>query len=1548
MASIDPKDHDRLKSIVQAVDPATQFEHLVAALLGELIGTSVAVAKSGFQHGGDAGTTGRQQRFLRIECKRYRDTTSLNERELLGEMDHAFARDPALEVWVLAATREVSEQLEKALSSKGDERGVPVLVLDWKSHETPTLAVLMASHPALVKSFLGPEAGKIAAHIQPTVASLIDRLRRDLAGWQIGTTTLRRLAWERLGKIWQEPRQSRAHFGQVVSGGSMPLIHRSHLLQKLDAWWATPPALGSPVCVNGLFGVGKTWVVTDWLMQCTDALPSVLLVPASALPGPGQGLGSAYAVKTFLAQRLQELTQVRDVDHWRTRLERMLLRPASEGCALVVVFDGMSQQPGVEWVALLNVLQADEFRGRIRIIVTTRSHHFENHLRRLAGLEDRAVAIEVDVYDANLGGEFDQMLALHALTRADLHPDLHTLARNPRLFDLVIRFRERLVDGGAVTLHRLLWEYGRDTAGESLNRTFSAPEWEEWLQAAATKLRNGIRTYTTQELSDLAKRSYLDDKAIYQRLSEIIDTPFVNARADRTLELSPEFVAHALGATAVFLLASAEPADRGTLESTLAQWLDPIAGLDQRAEILQAAVAIALESGPPRPLLGVLTAAWLQTQNLAQTHISDAHLLAAEMPEALLDAIELSNRHTHAASQQNAVSALRGVDRGNAQVRQQVLARAMDWLRVVSREVDTRAKPEPEAERRRHERLMLLLGVDVSGPLTILGESMQLVDRDDALWAEHIPALLEGYPLREAMPALRIAAVAAPVAVNHATWNQLRWVCLLNPLDPHDIAAAARQAADEMRTRSPEPGIHPKFGARVAQLLLHLSGHRHDDEEAAALDARLSAGFTYEGDYLADPTRSLFTLERRHALAALNDTSLQLRYRVQRCGDLWLDPNFEAPAAVRQEVAVATDAIDVGRLYTGRNVTAEDLDFEKMEPALARCAPHELAALRQRLACAPATPETRAARSWKINSALLIYGSEEGAGARKTRLLAREARDGDELHAASELLLPELMDLDALAQAMAVVEAGLVHISTSITDALQPLLSAQVDLLIGRFQGGTFKQQRDVVVLLVTDPPALSDFAWAWLSAFTASDDEIDRRLAYMVLAAADPRRLGHDLDRQGWRFTVGTDAFLAHAASGALFAATMALPFEQVAVRLAPWRLLEAVRHRGGDASEVRTAAELLDAILTGGPAQPLEVGAQITIRHDGDSTTPTWYSVEPHAPANPQSVEALRDAFDTEAQLAAKKRAGEVAEQRIRKARQEGASLFLEFVSRDDAMALCRHTPEVVQRWIAGHETLSPDFARRVQQAEGLFLTLCEALLTTAPEQGVSVWHALQRTLRTRILGTAEIPALMHMLFRAPASPAVLESREALLELTAAHTDADLYELALVAALNGESDWLEAHTIRDSISGLPWQLQRAATLAGFRIGNTLPVVDAWPEGPSKSWAEDVSRRSARLQYFEACARHWWNEYWRLEDLDEAYAAWVLFCKCADRRAVAWMESDATHSPNSAALQAAKRRHWQANRASLNQGADNSRRNLERHFLGRTTEDMVWPWRTV
>ena len=51
----------KLKTALQ--EPGTvSFEHLVAALIGRLLSFGVAVAKYGFQHGGDAGTSGREGR----------------------------------------------------------------------------------------------------------------------------------------------------------------------------------------------------------------------------------------------------------------------------------------------------------------------------------------------------------------------------------------------------------------------------------------------------------------------------------------------------------------------------------------------------------------------------------------------------------------------------------------------------------------------------------------------------------------------------------------------------------------------------------------------------------------------------------------------------------------------------------------------------------------------------------------------------------------------------------------------------------------------------------------------------------------------------------------------------------------------------------------------------------------------------------------------------------------------------------------------------------------------------------------------------------------------------------------------------------------------------------------------------------------------------------------------------------------------------------------------------------------------------------------------
>ena len=98
---------EKLKAELQADESAYKLENLVGALLGRLLGIPIAIAKSGFQHGGDAGPAGQQGRRFRLECKKYSDDTSLRDRELLGEIDHALGRDEALEAWFLIATRSV-------------------------------------------------------------------------------------------------------------------------------------------------------------------------------------------------------------------------------------------------------------------------------------------------------------------------------------------------------------------------------------------------------------------------------------------------------------------------------------------------------------------------------------------------------------------------------------------------------------------------------------------------------------------------------------------------------------------------------------------------------------------------------------------------------------------------------------------------------------------------------------------------------------------------------------------------------------------------------------------------------------------------------------------------------------------------------------------------------------------------------------------------------------------------------------------------------------------------------------------------------------------------------------------------------------------------------------------------------------------------------------------------------------------------------------------------------------------------------------------------
>ncbi len=1185
LTGIELSHQQSLKAALQAEKNANKLENLAAGLVGRLLDISVAVAKPGFQHGGDAGAAGQQGRRFRLECKKYSDGTSLSDRELLGEIDHALAHDEALEAWFLIATKSVPEQLAQNLTQKGERLGVPVLVIDWKEHELAPLAALCAFDPSLVEAEFSKDAADHARALQPIMSDTIAAVRRNLQAWCLGFETLRFQSHCQLERIWTSPRVSSAELGQDASGGAQPKkLRRQSVHNELDGWWQDQARNDSPAAVVGRDGVGKTWATLYWLIDRRAEQPIILTVPSSAISGM-TGI-SESSLKYLLAERLRDLTGIRDSGHWLRRLEYLLKRPKAEGPVFTVFFDGLNQEPSILWLSLLKALQGASFEGRVRVMLSTRQHHFEDKLSGLRGLVVPAVPIVVDLYDATAGGELDQMLDFEGLKRADLHPELVDLARTPRLFRLVIRFRDRLVEAGQVTVHRLLWEYGRDTFGVRAGKSFSETEWRAWLAEIARRYRGGTQEFSLKSLGETASRPDLSAGEVYARLSDIIDGRFAMQGLAGAMQLSPTTVAHSLGAALLAHLDSMSDASFGAAEAEVSQWLDPIAGLDQRAEILRAAVSIFVErdGSNTTPIGGVLVTAWLQTQNVTDGHRLELAGLAPSIPEALLDAVEQSNAHAQASARLWAVNALRAIPRTEGQPLTAIVARIRTWFSIVSREVDNRPDANADFEKRRAERYRARIGVDASGPLTALGVKLWLVDCHDGRLQEVAPSILEGFPLAKILTCFEVIAVALAVRGHTDAWPGLKWLSYLNEVDHEPTAAAFRILSAGLRARPPEAGVHSELPARAAALLLCLSGCEADEEIAATIDPRIDHRFSYEKDYLLNPGRALFALERRHADIVLNGKEWPLRTRLQRTKELWFDPDFKPPSGFVEELRAAAAAFEVEKLHRQMGATHEEWLFEEMEPVLARCAPDLLAELirRKLLSLASCPPESRYWGAIQATEHLILAGASEASAAQALRLSAREEDESREAFAASNLLKIELLHCaDVQSQFDRLIAADLKFIPANFSEIMRAPTAEDVDALITRYGAAQDKQQDDLIVLLSVHPVAFSDDAWSWLGGLASQPDHKLRGVLFRMLTLADAARFGRILVASDWAWNSLAEFWVNDYGTTALIKVEPALPFDQLAPRLAPWRVLEAARVRGGDPGEVRCAAKIFGQAL-------------------------------------------------------------------------------------------------------------------------------------------------------------------------------------------------------------------------------------------------------------------------------------------------------------------------------------------------------------------------------
>jgi len=1467
----------------------------------------------------------------------------LSDRELLGELDHALENDCALECWILVATREVPEQLEQDLMKKGERIGVPVIVIDWKSTAFPSLAALCSADPDVVEALGNARAGTLARALQTVAAPALETLRKDLEAWCPGFNAIRKSTHQRLAKIWESPRTSQAEFGQNVAGGFQKnKVRRESVHVALSTWWGNASGPTGPAVLLGADGVGKTWAALDWMVDKHTDLPAALVVPSSTAVELDST--SSHEVAAFIARRLHEITGVRDERHWNARLERLLTRPLQEGPVLLICLDGMNQEPTVPWLKLIRMLQDDPFNGRVRVLMSTRNHHFTEKLGSLRGLLEAPIVATVDVYEASPGGELDKMLAFEGLTQSDLPPDLLDIARTPRLFDLLVRFREQLSDVGQVTLHRLLWEYGRDTLQSRSEKSFSENDWRAWLQEIARGYIGGKQSYSTASLADTTARAGLTPTEIDARLSDIIDGNFATVGSLGEVTLSPVVVNHALGAMALFQLETENKKSPAAVDKFLSSWLDPIAGLDIRAEILRAAVSIAIhQPSSSTAVTGALVSAWLQTQNVPEEHRREVRRIARGIVEPLLIAIQNAGHNSQTSARLAAVNALRNIPHDDLDALQLIVEYGRRWFCSISRDLCPTGSQWQQSREQRSKRWLERVGNDQAGSCTIMGLPIELVDENAPQRIMTVPSLLEGFPLKTSVPVLEAAALSYTVRGTSEVWDGLRWLLLFNEIDQAETTDTIRSVSEALRRKVPESGIHPGIPGRTAAQLLWLTGDDQDDRAARAIDSKLDSSFDYERDYLTDPGRSFFALERRHAPEVLLDQKLHLHGRWDRTKELWFDPTFEVPLPFAAELQAAFEEFDMNELSTGRQVTPIDHAFESAMPTLARCAPELLATLlRRELAGFSIRPaEKRFAGAIQASDLILLSDALTEQCARTIRFQGNGWSKEQECSAFTQLLMIEIVNKPGIDQWISIVEADLLKIFANFYEILNPISPDDADSLVARFESGTEKQADDLLSLFSLHDGALAGVAWDWLEKFAFDESSQRKKRAFDVLVRADRTRFGRELLARNWSWGSVGDHSSDHFGSLALIAASLAVPFDQLAPRLAPWTLLTAVRIRGGEPSEVRFAASLVGAALSP-PLSAPDLGSLITIERESNSAEPFrfWLTVKEQ-----DAALSMKHALDPEYRASAQRTAAAVAIERMRAARASGASLFVVNVDSADAMLLIRGASDFVDLLLEGHETRSDDFRRRVALAEGLYVALCDAFFEADPPKAVGLWKSLKDSLITRFIGAAEIDELTLMVFRARRSSESDALMNDLLDLSNANCDKDLLDLAIAAKLNHREDWLKQIINNDQASDSNWRRQRALLLAGFVSNNSLPTPEAWPDGPINTNRHVREFRSARFRYSKACASHWLKAYWKATTAESAFAAWQLFKGSADRRA--WIELSVPPSDDGgdARLFRLKRIHAALNTRGLESAMAKRESKLDREFLGSAVVPGIGPW---
>jgi hypothetical protein len=590
----------------------TGFEGLLRDLLEHLMQMTFRLSKSGHQHGIDLRSQATNSLQVGLEAKRYGETSNLPLDALRAKVFDAAAQPEPVDLWILASSRDISIDNQKALEKAGEMHGIAVVVVDWtnSSGALPQMAVLCATAPDICANFLGNPTGladdlkRIA--LDPSFASKQARLKEQFAAADIGFAAAAKSL-----KLWMRDAQSsdvkaraRLQGPHNLAEANVVLVRRPALFTALDDWWMSGDV--APVVLVGDEGNGKTWTALSWSQGLNETAALTLYIPARSVATTG--------LLPTIAAELAKRTKVRDAVFWERRFS-VWARDGRVVPPILVILDGIDQHWSVDWVDMIQPLLDPDYAGLFRFVMTCRPDPW-TQMGQLSAMAPPPKRIDVPQLSE---AELNDLLAQAKVGRDEFVADVLKLMRTPRLSLLAIRRRKELAASGDITAERLIYEDWKDRLLSRRGQHVTDQEFQTFIQGIGQDLRgsgtdfNVTRDVLIDRLSGHSGKSKDDLRA---SLSEVVNGRWLTADASdaNKFVLQKDLAPFALGLALAGDLGGALSVQDA--DGRIAGYLDELKGQSLGVQVLRAAVTVALlDTRVERTARRALLERWISEQN---------------------------------------------------------------------------------------------------------------------------------------------------------------------------------------------------------------------------------------------------------------------------------------------------------------------------------------------------------------------------------------------------------------------------------------------------------------------------------------------------------------------------------------------------------------------------------------------------------------------------------------------------------------------------------------------------------------------------------------------------------------------------------------------------------------------------------------------------------------------------------------------------------------------------------------------------------------------